>query len=29
MVWAMGSITAAHLYRMVTDYGGWHLDFTG
>lgn len=29
MVWAMGSIATAHIYRMVTDYGGFHLDFTG
>ena len=29
MVWAMGSLCAAHYYRLVTDYGGWHLDFTG
>ena len=29
MVWAMGSVSAAHYYRLVTDYGGWHLDFTG
>ncbi|XP_064382586.1 lysophospholipid acyltransferase 2-like [Halichondria panicea] len=29
MVWAMGSMSAAHIYRMMTDYGGWTLDFTG
>ncbi len=29
MVWAMGCMSAAHLYRMMTDYGGWSLDFTG
>jgi len=29
MVWAMGSIAACHTYRMSTDYGGYHLDFTG
>ncbi len=29
MVWAMGSMSAAHIYRMMTDYGGWSLDFTG
>jgi len=29
MVWAMGSMSAAHIYRMATDFGGWHLDFTG
>lgn len=29
MVWAMGSISTAHIYRLVTDYGGFHLDFTG
>ena len=29
MVWAMGSLCASHFYRMMTDYGGWHLDFTG
>ena len=29
MVWAMGSLCVSHIYRMMTDYGGWHLDFTG
>ncbi len=29
MVWAMGSLSAAHIYRLVTDYGGYTLDFTG
>ena len=29
MVWAMGCISAAHIYRLVTDFGGYHLDFTG
>ena len=29
MVWAMGSMSVAHLYRIATDYGGWSLDFTG
>ena len=29
MVWAMGSMSTAHIYRMMTDFGGWHLDFTG
>ena len=29
MVWAMGCISAAHTYRLVTDFGGYHLDFTG
>ena len=29
MVWAMGCLCACHLYRLITDYGGWHLDFTG
>ncbi len=29
MAWAIGTMSAAHLYRMLTDFGGWHLDFTG
>ena len=29
ILFAMGSMSAAHMYRMFTDYGGWHLDFTG
>ena len=29
MVWALGCVSAAHVYRMITDYEGWHLDFTG
>ncbi len=29
MVWAMGCMSAAHLYRTMTDYGGWSVDFTG
>jgi len=29
MIWAMGSVSAAHVYRMTNDYGGWTLDFTG
>ena len=29
MLWAMGSIATAHVYRVATDYGGFHLDFTG
>ena len=29
MVWAMGSLSVAHIYRMILDYGGYQLDFTG
>ena len=29
MVYIIGVIGAAHVYRMITDYGGYHLDFTG
>ncbi len=29
MALASGSLSAAHLYRTLTDFGGWHLDFTG
>ena len=29
IVFAMASMSAAHIYRMMVDYGGWHLDFTG
>ena len=29
IVFAMTSMSAAHIYRMMVDYGGWHLDFTG
>ncbi len=25
----MGYMSASHLYRVYTDYLGWHLDFTG
>eukprot|EP00163_Fabomonas_tropica_P019340 TRINITY_DN3393_c3_g1_i5.p1 TRINITY_DN3393_c3_g1~~TRINITY_DN3393_c3_g1_i5.p1 ORF type:complete len:271 (+),score=50.94 TRINITY_DN3393_c3_g1_i5:89-901(+) len=28
-VFAMGWLSAAHIYRMITDYGGWTLDATG
>ena len=28
MVWAMGSLSAGHIYRMVTDDGSWQVDFT-
>ena len=29
MVYIIGVIVTAHVYRMLTDYGGYHLDFTG
>ena len=29
MLFAMVSMSVAHVYRMMVDYGGWHLDFTG
>ncbi|XP_065897964.1 lysophospholipid acyltransferase 2-like isoform X2 [Dysidea avara] len=29
MVWMLTCISAAHIYRLITDYGGYHLDFTG
>ena len=29
IVFAMASMSVAHIYRMMVDYGGWHLDFTG
>ena len=29
MAYIIGVIGAAHVYRMLTDYGGYHLDFTG
>ena len=29
MAYIIGVIGAAHIYRMLTDYGGYHLDFTG
>ncbi|KAL5493215.1 hypothetical protein EMCRGX_G014362 [Ephydatia muelleri] len=29
MLFALVSLSVAHVYRMVTDYEGWHLDFTG
>ena len=29
MVWMLMCMSAAHIYRMMTDYGGYHLDFTG
>ena len=29
MVYILGVIGAAHVYRLLTDYGGYHLDFTG
>ena len=28
MVWVMACLSAAHLYRTLTDFGGYHLDFT-
>ena len=29
MVWVMGCMCFSHIYRTLTDYGGYHLDFTG
>ena len=29
MAWALSCIGVAHFYRLVTDFGGYHLDFTG
>jgi len=29
MVFMMAYMSGAHIYRMYTDYLGWHLDFTG
>ena len=29
MIYAMLGLSAGHIYRMVTDYGGYKLDFTG
>lgn len=29
MAWMMLYMTASHIYRLYTDYLGWHLDFTG
>ena len=29
MVWGLGFMTAVHTYRYFTDYGGYHLDFSG
>ncbi|XP_065897967.1 lysophospholipid acyltransferase 6-like isoform X2 [Dysidea avara] len=29
MIWMLTCISAAHIYRLITDYGGYHLDFTG
>lgn len=29
MLWVMGTMSAAHLYRTLTDFGGYHLDFSG
>ena len=29
MLFAMVSMSVAHVYRIMVDYGGWHLDFTG
>ena len=28
MVWVMGGLSVAHIYRTVTDFGGYHLDFS-
>ena len=29
MIYAILGVSAGHIYRMVTDYGGYKLDFTG
>ena len=29
MMYALASISAGHIYRLYTDYGGYTLDFTG
>ena len=29
MVWVMGLLSLCHIYRTVTDYGGYTLDFSG
>ena len=29
MVWAMGTLSIYHMYRLVTDWGGYHLDLSG
>lgn len=29
MVWVMGTMSIAHLYRTLTDFGGYRLDFSG
>lgn len=29
MLWALGYLSAGHIYRMYTDYLGWSLDYTG
>jgi len=29
MGWALSCICVAHFYRLLTDFGGYHLDFTG
>jgi len=28
-VWAIGYLSVSHIYRMMTDYMGWTMDFTG
>ena len=27
-VWSIGFLSGVHIYRMATDYGGWHMDQT-
>ncbi|CAI8048600.1 Lysophospholipid acyltransferase 2 [Geodia barretti] len=29
MGWVFVFMSSGHLYRTLTDYGGWHLDITG
>ena len=29
MIYALIGISAGHIYRLITDYGGYTLDFTG
>ena len=29
MVWMLMCMSATHIYRMITDYGEVHLDFSG
>ena len=29
MLWVMASLSAVHLHRTLTDYGGWNFDISG